>query len=403
MTVVKTSASRLESRSVLPVTLLMQAAASAAIIAPPIAAPRLTAILNVSGVAIGLYVALVYSSAMLSSQWGAVMVRRWGPIRTSQASLLLCSVGLLLMAVPHLAAATAGAVLLGLGYGPMTPASSEMLARSTPPERIALVFSIKQTGVPLGGALAGLLVPSALLAWGASAAMALMALLCLVGMGLAQPLRRALDALRDPRSPMPKLGNITGPMRAILAHPTLRRVSLAAMIFSAVQASLGSYLVSFLTADLAWTLVAAGGALSIAQGASILSRVAWGALADRLHDGPRRTLRWLAILMALASVAMAGLAATTGAWWVLAVTTVYGATAIGWHGAVLGTVARLVAHEEAATATAGCLFFAFFGSLIGPPLLGLAGALLGSLGLAYALLAVPLLWVLYLLGSRWSE
>ena len=372
-------------------------------IAPPIAAPRLTAMLNVSGIAIGVYMALIYSAAILSSQWGAVLVRRWGPMATSQAALLLGAIGLLLMAVPHLAAATAAALLLGLGYGPMIPASSEMLVRSTPRERIALVFAIKQTGVPLGAALAGVLVPGALLAWGTAAAMALIAVLCLAGIVLGQPLRRQLDALRDRRSPLPKLAHVIEPMRAVLAHPILRRLSLAALVFGAVQTSLSSFLVSFLNADLAWTLVAAGGALSVAQGASILSRIGWGALADRLHDGPRRTMRWITIIMALASVAMAVLSADTGAWLVLAVLAIYGATAIGWNGVLYGTVARVVPHDDVATATAGCLFLGFFGALIAPPLFGLAGALLGSLGLAYALFAVPLLWVVYLLSSPLPE
>ncbi len=90
-------------------------------------------------------------------------MRRWcgagGPIRTSQAALVACVAGLGLVSVPQLGAAIAGALLLGVGYGPITPASSQMLARTTPPERYALVFSVKQTGVPLGGALAGLMVP----------------------------------------------------------------------------------------------------------------------------------------------------------------------------------------------------------------------------------------------------
>ncbi|WP_417276298.1 hypothetical protein [Castellaniella sp.] len=43
---------------------------------------------------------------------------------------------------------TVGALLIGLGYGPITPA-----------HRMSFVFSIKQTGVPLGGVLAGLVVP----------------------------------------------------------------------------------------------------------------------------------------------------------------------------------------------------------------------------------------------------
>ena len=46
-------------------------------------------------------------------------------------------------------------VVIGLGYGPITPASSHVLARTAPPSRMALTFSIKQTGVPAGAALPG--------------------------------------------------------------------------------------------------------------------------------------------------------------------------------------------------------------------------------------------------------
>ena len=51
-------------------------------------------------------------------------------------------------------------LVIGLGYGPITPASSHVLARTAPPSRMALTFSIKQTGVPAGAALAGALLPA---------------------------------------------------------------------------------------------------------------------------------------------------------------------------------------------------------------------------------------------------
>ena len=187
----------------LPVTLLVQAAASAAAIAPAVAAPRLLAELGLGPVAVGVYIAIVYLGAMLSSQWGAAWVARLGPIFTSQWSLAACAAGVLLVGVPNVFVAAAGALLIGVGYGPITPASSAMLARTTPPERYALVFSIKQTGVPLGGALAGLMVPSVLALFGPHWAMALVAALGLLGIGLAELLRRDLDAHRDPDAPAP--------------------------------------------------------------------------------------------------------------------------------------------------------------------------------------------------------
>ena len=393
----------LARRATLPVTLLVQAAASAALIAPAVAAPRLLQAFDLGAVAIGVYVALVYAAAMMSGLWGAALVRRLGPIRTSQTAQAFSAAGLLLMATPNLVLAVLGAVLIGIGYGPITPSSSDMLARTTAPDRISLVFSIKQTGVPLGGAIAGLLVPVVLVAGGIAWAMAAVAALCLCGAALAQPLRAELDAGRNQRSRWPALADMRGPIESVLSHPILRRVALATLIFSTVQVALTSYAVSFLTADLGWTLVQAGAASSLAQGAAVFGRVLWGALADRMRDGSRRMLLSLTVAMALASVAMALLTPGTHSTLVLVLLAIYGATAIGWNGVYLATVAHAAPRGEAASATAGCLFFTYLGVVLGSPLFGLVGALFGSQGPAFAALAVPLAWALYLLGSHWPE
>lgn len=73
-------------RATLPITLLVQAASAAALLAPApaVAAPRLLEVLDVGAVAVGIYIALVYAAAMNSGLWGAALVRRHGPIRTSQ-------------------------------------------------------------------------------------------------------------------------------------------------------------------------------------------------------------------------------------------------------------------------------------------------------------------------------
>ena len=54
-----------------------------------------------------------------------------------------------------------GAILLGAG-AVSTPASSHILARYCPRRMAPLVFSIKQTGVPVGSLIGGLLVPALL-------------------------------------------------------------------------------------------------------------------------------------------------------------------------------------------------------------------------------------------------
>ena len=73
-----------------------------------------------------------------------------------------------------------------------------------------------------------------------------------------------------------------------------------------------------------------------------------------------------------------------------------------WWKALLATVARVVPVEQAAAATSGCLFFTYFGVVVGPPLFGLVAGAMGGLGAAFATLALPLAWAVAALW-RWQS
>jgi len=389
-------------RAALPVTTFVQAASSAAVIAPTVAAPLLLQRLDLSAVAVGVFMALVYLGAMVATQVGAHLVRRFGPIRTSQGGLLVSALGLLLLSTPELPLVALGAFVVGLGYGPITPASSQMLSRTTEPRHYALVFSIKQTGVPLGGVIAGLVVPPLVLLGGADAALFGVAALCAVAALGAAPLAGELDRERDAGSPWPRPAQMLAPVRFVATHPLLRSVAMVSFVFSMVQVSLTSFMVSLLTGDLRWTLAAAGAALAVSQVAGVVGRIAWGFVADRWL-GSRRVLLVLAWGMTACALATALLSPDSPAPLVGVLLAAFGATAVGWNGVYLATVARLVPQPQAGMATAGTLFFTFFGVVVGPPVFGLLAAALGSLTAAFACLALPLaggLWVL--MRARWT-
>jgi MFS family permease len=389
-------------RAALPITTFVQAASSAAVIGPTVAAPVLLQRLQLGPAAVGLFVALVYLGAMFATQIGAFIVHRWGPIRASQVALLCSAMGLLLLAAPLLPLVALGAVVIGLGYGPITPASSQMLSRTTDPHHYSLVFSIKQTGVPLGGVIAGVVVPPLVSLGGAVGALFGLAALCVLAVLTAAPLARELDRERDHAAPWPKPHQVLAPTRFVATHAVLRAIALCSFVFSMVQVSLTSYMVSFLTGELHWTLGAAGAALAASQVAGVVARIVWGFVSDRWL-GPRRVLLGLAVAMAACGMLMPLLGPASPAPLVIGLLCVYGATAVGWNGVYLATVARVAPAGHAATATAGTLFFTFFGVVIGPPALGAAGAAFGALGSAFALLALPLAGSVWLLArARWS-
>lgn len=372
----------------LAVTLLIQAMVSMALLVLPVMAPVVAQALGVSTVYTGLYIAVVYAGAITASLAAGTAVARFGAIRVSQAGLVLCAAGLALCAVPSMLTIALGAFLIGLGYGPITPASSHLLALTTPAHRMSLVFSVKQTGVPLGGVLAGAVVPSLLLLTGWQGALLVAAaanLLCAVA---AQPMRQALDADRNASLPL-ALGNLAQPVRLVLSHPALTMLAGCSFVFSSVQLSLTGYLVVYLHQTLAYGLVAAGLALSLSQLGGVAGRILWGWVADRWL-GARSMLLLLAGGMIASTLATALLQPTMPVALVLGILVVFGASAIGWNGVYLAEVARQAPPGKASIATGGTLAFTFFGVVLGPPVFGGISGLFDSYRAGYTALAIPL-------------
>jgi MFS family permease len=370
--------SRKEAFVALAATLAIQVYVSVVASAPAVLAPILAADLGIAPSLIGVFVGLLYAGAMLSSLGAGEFVARFGAIRISQAAVLVCAAGLASMAVVPGAAVvllTIAALLIGIGYGPITSASSELLARTTPPDRLALTFSIKQTGVPAGAAIAGAILPALALGLGWRFAFLVVGAAGLAVAVAAEPTRRALD-VRNPGRKVLSLGAILAPLRLILRTPSILELSLTGCAFAAVQTSLSSFLVVYLTDALGWTVVAAGLALTCTAVAAVPGRMIWGAIADRT----RAATRVLAVIGAIACVCGIALAASGPTWptlLLLVIVAAYGASAIGWNGVQISEVARRSPAGATASMTGASGFITFGGVMIGPMLFA---AIVGASG-----------------------
>ena len=147
-------------------------------------------------------------------------------------------------------------------------------------------------------------------------------------------------------------------------------------------------------------LVAAGAALSFSQAAGASGRIVWGWLADRGLGAPR-TLLLLCALMIAGTITIPLLGRDTAHGWVIALLVVYGATAIGWNGVFLATVARAVPPERAGAITGGTMVFTYCGVMVGPAVFGAIAAGY-SFGTAFATLSLPLAGCLLALW-RWQR
>ena len=225
-------------------------------------APQAAKDLGVSPAAIGIYASLTYVGAMLGSLIAGGFILRYGAIRFTQMVMIVSGIGLALCTGAHWGWFVASALIFGLGYGPTTPASSYILSQNTSARSWSLLFSIKQTGVPLGGALAGLIVPWLLIYYDWREVTIAMVVAIGVGVLLIQPIRKRFDAQTITSQPLVS-GNVIAPLRLIFSRPDLRLLAIASFCFSATQQSFVYFLVTYLEIGLGWTTQAAGTGLTI--------------------------------------------------------------------------------------------------------------------------------------------
>lgn len=369
-------------------TLLVQTLASLVLNAPSVLAPAVAPSLGFGPERVGLFVGVAYLAAMLSGLGSGGWVARIGAVRLSQVAMLACAVGAVaaIAGLPLLLGFSA--LVIGVGYGMINPAASSLLARHSPPANRGLFFSVKQTGVPLGVALAGLLLPWGLHTVGWRPSIVAAGVACALTALLLAPLVVKLEPFAAVRPAEPAARKKEPPgLVTVLRDPALRTLSLASFAFACTQLCFITFLVSYLNLELGQSLALAAGILAGSQAVSTTSRIAWGVVADRWID-PGWLLGALGLAMSSACVGLALLDTTAGTGLIVAAAIVCAATTMGWNGVFFAELTRHATDANMAAIAGASQFFTFSGSMAGPVLFAELIRRGGSYSTAYLALAV---------------
>jgi MFS family permease len=391
--------------SALGVTTLMQTTSAFLLSAMVVVGPTITEAAGVTAEHVGDLSAIGAFGTMLFLLGGGPMLARFGPVRLLQLGTILAAAALGLALTGWWPAILAAGLLVGVGYGPSPPAGSDILQRYAPIGQRGLIFSIKQSAVPLGGALVGILVPPLAVIYGWRVGITTAAAIAATTTLLAQPFRETLDADRDHSralslSTFMSFATVMMPFRAMGLAPTLPRLTFIGFTLATAQGCLLGFYVTYLVADIGVTLTAAGVAFAVMQASGIAGRIAIGWLADRIGSA-MRTLIALAVGSTGAALLIAATAPDWPWWAVLISAGAAGLAATSWNGIYLAEIARVAPHGRVGDATAGASILTFIGYILGPATFAVIVDHSGSYRLAFVLAAMlPMIAVVASLRAR---
>jgi len=282
---------------------------------------------------------------------------------------------------------------VGVGYAASTPAGGRAILLWFERGR-GMAMGIRQTGVPVGGALGAVILPIVAVHAGYRAALAVGGAIGALSAVLAyvqyrEPEGKTLEALHT--------REIFAGMLALAVQPRVILVNLTGAALVSTQYAAISFLALFFISR-GEGIAFAATALAVFQVAAAVARLFWGALSDRFFGGERiRLIALLCAFCALALLALSLLPHRAAPALALLAAALAGASCGGWNGLFAALQAEIGGVAAAGSAIGLGLTYLFGTGIVAAPLFGAAVDHYGfdvawrALGVIVALGAFPAL------------
>ena len=318
-----------------------QAGFSAVLIGLPVLAPALREEFGLTLSEVGIALSSIWIGPIVTLLAWGLLADRVGERFVLASGLSLC--GLLVAVAGQVGEFWPLVLLLGLAGAAgasVNAASGRAVMQWFVPEERGLALGVRQTAIPIGGAIGALALPVVEQSRGLDAAFLFLAALAVAAALV------ALVVVREPPARDEELAGDAVPWT--LRDSRLWTLCTGSGLYLTAQVALMSFLVLFLVDEHGLSAGEAGAALAALQVGAVLTRIGAGRLSDVL--GSRlRPLRWVGLasafgLLATAAVAEGALPV------VIVVAVVAGAISMAWNGLSLAAAAELAGRARSGAA-----------------------------------------------------
>ncbi|MBE7147602.1 MFS transporter [Bacillus mycoides] len=237
-------------------------------------------------------------------------------------------------------------LLIGTFYSVSQPGGSKVILKWFPKEKRGLAMGIRQAGIPIGGAFAGVIIPLLTIKFSLAYTINVIATICIVGGLLFFIFYKESYVGEQISRENGKLSFLTQ-LKKVIGKKELYPIFITGVCMVSLQMVLVGHFIKFLVVEKSITPILAGKVFSITLVGGMIGRIILAAISDTYYKGDRRTPLLITVCISfclILVVVMSIQTMTLGALFVLS--GMLGFFAIGWFSLFMVEVAESASEES---------------------------------------------------------
>ncbi|KAA0804300.1 MFS transporter [Bacillus sp. JAS102] len=261
-------------------------------------------------------------------------------------------------------------LLMGMFYSVSQPGGSKVILKWFPKENRGLAMGIRQAGIPIGGALAGVLIPFLTIQYNMTYAINSIACICIIGGLLFFVFYKEPYVQAEVRKEHTKVSFWTQ-LKVVICKKELYPIYMAGICMISLQMVLVGHFMKFLVREQSITSIVAGTVFSIMFFSGMIGRIVLATISDVFYKGNRRIPLFITVCASIGLVLLLVISIHTITSGVLyGVSALLGFFSIGWFSLFIAEVAELASEESVGITVGLALTLNQFVIIIAPVLFG---------------------------------
>ncbi|WP_144656464.1 MFS transporter [Bacillus tropicus] len=261
-------------------------------------------------------------------------------------------------------------LLIGMFYSVSQPGGSKVILKWFPKENRGLAMGIRQAGIPIGGALAGVLIPVLTIQYNVTYAINSIACICIIGGLLFFMFYKEPYVKEEARKGHIKISFWTK-LKVVICKKALYPIYMAGICMISLQMVLVGHFMKFLVREQSITSIVAGIVFSVMFFSGMIGRVVLAAISDVFYKGNRRIPLLITVCASIGLVLLLVMSIHTITSGVLyGVSALLGFFSIGWFSLFIAEVAELASEESVGITVSLALTLNQIAIIIAPVLFG---------------------------------